>query len=212
MAFPVHCSVPVRRTPWVTDLLITANVMIFLIIPVARMAGAETIGLDSRCEIEAFYDRYAAISEGDAGQPATSSRADWRGRRQRARAGCVVGPSTYVKIPISSVLSAMSLHGSWLYLLRNMLFLWVFGHNIEYRLGRLRYVLFYLLCGYVAAYGFALANPDSTEALVSASGAISGVLGAYLFASGSSDKPSCTGARSGVTAAAAESCAGGQQQ
>jgi membrane associated rhomboid family serine protease len=92
----------------------------------------------------------------------------------------VVGPPAYEKIPVLSVLSAMFLHGSWLHLLGNMLFLWVFGNNVEERLGRSRFLLFYLLCGYVAAYGFALANPDSTEALVGASGAISGVLGAYL--------------------------------
>lgn len=75
----------------------------------------------------------------------------------------------------------MFLHGSWLHLLGNMLFLWIFGNNIEDRLGRVRFLLFYLVCGYAAAYAFALANPDSTDPLIGASGAIAGVLGAYLM-------------------------------
>jgi len=74
----------------------------------------------------------------------------------------------------------MFLHGSWLHLLGNMLFLFVFGNNVEDRFGRLRYLLFYLGCGLVATYGFAFANRNSTEVLIGASGAIAGVLGAYL--------------------------------
>jgi membrane associated rhomboid family serine protease len=180
MAIPVHDSVPVRRTPWLTYLLIAANVMIFLITPAAGSAGVETVNLHRLCELEAFYDRYAAIPEEmlDNRQLPDSATGEV-GVGQRG-AGCVVGPPAYEKIPALSVLSAMFLHGSWLHLLGNMLFLWVFGNNVEDRLGRPRYLLFYLLCGYVAAYGFALANPHSTEALVGASGAISGVLGAYL--------------------------------
>jgi membrane associated rhomboid family serine protease len=74
----------------------------------------------------------------------------------------------------------MFLHGGWLHILGNMLFLWVFGNNVEDRLGRLRFLVFYLFCGYVAAYGFAFGSPHSTATLVGASGAIAGVLGAYL--------------------------------
>jgi len=84
-------------------------------------------------------------------------------------------------VPALSVLFSMFLHEGWLHLLGNMLFLVIFGNNIEDRFGRARYLLFYLLCGYVAGYGFAFANPSSTEALIGASGAISGVLGAYLM-------------------------------
>jgi membrane associated rhomboid family serine protease len=74
----------------------------------------------------------------------------------------------------------MFLHGGLLHLLGNMLFLWVFGNNVEDRLGRIRYLLFYLICGYAAAYGFAIANANSTVPLIGASGAIAGVLGAYF--------------------------------
>jgi membrane associated rhomboid family serine protease len=62
-----------------------------------------------------------------------------------------------------------------------MLFLFIFGNNVEDRMGRLGYLLFYLLCGYVAAYGFAFTDPSSTAPLIGASGAIAGVLGAYLW-------------------------------
>src|SRR6202011_2301316 len=68
----------------------------------------------------------------------------------------------------------------WLHLLGNMLFLVVFGNNIEDRFRKLPFLLFYVFCGYVAAYGFAFANQTSVQPLIGASGAIAGVLGAYL--------------------------------
>ena len=74
----------------------------------------------------------------------------------------------------------MFLHAGWLHLLGNMLFLLIFGNNVEDRMGRLPFVGFYVCCGYVAAYGFAFGNRSSTEALIGASGAIAGVLGAYI--------------------------------
>jgi membrane associated rhomboid family serine protease len=79
------------------------------------------------------------------------------------------------------VLFAMFLHGGWLHLLGNMLFLYVFGDNVEDRLGRIRYLLFYLGAGFAATYGFSLLDPTSSTPLVGASGAIAGVLGAYLM-------------------------------
>jgi membrane associated rhomboid family serine protease len=75
----------------------------------------------------------------------------------------------------------MFLHGGWAHFLGNMLFLWVFGDNVEDRLGHVRYLLFYLLAGYVATFAHAWAGPLSTVPAIGASGAISGVLGAYLF-------------------------------
>jgi membrane associated rhomboid family serine protease len=61
-----------------------------------------------------------------------------------------------------------------------MLFLLIFGNNVEDRMGRVKFLAFYLACGYVSAYGFAAGNASSTETLIGASGAIAGVLGAYL--------------------------------
>jgi membrane associated rhomboid family serine protease len=79
-----------------------------------------------------------------------------------------------------TVLTAMFVHAGWIHLLGNMLFLFIFGNNVEDRFGRIKFLLFYLVCGYVAAYGFAYGNASSTQTLVGASGAIAGVLGAYL--------------------------------
>ena len=79
-----------------------------------------------------------------------------------------------------ALLTSLFLHADWLHLGFNMLFLWVFGNNIEDRLGRIRFLPFYLLCGIIASLAQALTDPDSLVPLIGASGAISGVLGAYL--------------------------------
>jgi membrane associated rhomboid family serine protease len=81
---------------------------------------------------------------------------------------------------ISHLLTHMFMHGSWMHLLGNMWFLWLFGNNIEDSMGRLRFVVFYLLCGLAAAAGQIVTAPSSPIPMVGASGAISGVMGAYL--------------------------------
>ncbi|HEV8264529.1 MAG TPA: rhomboid family intramembrane serine protease [Gemmatimonadales bacterium] len=80
-----------------------------------------------------------------------------------------------------TILSSMFAHGGWFHLLGNMLFLWVFGNNIEDAMGHGRFVVFYLLCGIAAAAAQVLIGPNSVVPMVGASGAISGVLGAYLL-------------------------------
>src|SRR5262249_12404305 len=70
-------------------------------------------------------------------------------------------------------------HGSWMHLTGNMLYLWIFGDNVEDAMGHVRFLVFYLLCGVAAALAQALPDPQSTGPMVGASGAISGVLGAY---------------------------------
>jgi membrane associated rhomboid family serine protease len=79
-----------------------------------------------------------------------------------------------------SIITSMFMHGGFLHIAGNMLFLWVFGNNIEDRLGRLRFILFYLLAGAAATYAQAAVNPSSVIPLIGASGAVAGVLGAYL--------------------------------
>jgi len=81
---------------------------------------------------------------------------------------------------ISNVITSMFLHGSWMHLIGNMWFLWLFGNNVEDSMGHVRYVIFYLLCGIGAALAQVAANPASGIPMVGASGAISGVMGAYL--------------------------------
>ncbi|MER5913266.1 rhomboid family intramembrane serine protease [Streptomyces sp. NPDC001982] len=77
--------------------------------------------------------------------------------------------------------TALFVHGSWVHLLGNMLFLYVFGAMTEERMGRVQFTLFYVGCGYLALLGYAAANAASQQSLVGASGAISAVLGAFLF-------------------------------
>lgn len=84
------------------------------------------------------------------------------------------------RINFLTPLTSMFLHGGWAHLLGNSLFLWVFGNNVEDSMGRLRYLAFYLICGLVAAAAQVLAAPASLVPMVGASGAISGVMGAYL--------------------------------
>ncbi|MER3456211.1 MAG: rhomboid family intramembrane serine protease [candidate division GAL15 bacterium] len=82
--------------------------------------------------------------------------------------------------PIYTLVTSMFLHGGWLHLLGNLLYLWIFGNNVEDAMGHGRFAVFYLLCG-LAAAGLQVAfQPDSPVPMVGASGAIAGVLGAYL--------------------------------
>ncbi|MFJ8693805.1 rhomboid family intramembrane serine protease [Streptomyces roseolilacinus] len=180
MVIPVHDVNPARRVPWVTYALIAVNFVVFLRTP--GMAGSLVGegGLAQACRLESFLGQWAAVPRElihgrlpelvPTGQVAVGPSGP----------GCLVGPPGYDKSPPLSALTAMFLHGSWLHLLGNMLFLWVFGDNIEDRLGRVRYLLFYGLCGYAATYGFALVDAGSATPLIGASGAVAGVLGAYL--------------------------------
>jgi membrane associated rhomboid family serine protease len=90
---------------------------------------------------------------------------------------CVVDPEpSYL-----TVLTSMFMHGGWFHLIGNMVFLWVFGNNIEDAMGHGRFIAFYLLCGVAAAAVQTALQPTSAVPMVGASGAISGVLGAYLL-------------------------------
>ncbi len=82
--------------------------------------------------------------------------------------------------PAATVFTSMFLHAGWMHLLGNLLYLWIFGNNVEEAMGHLRFALFYFLTGTIAALAQALPDPTSTIPVVGASGAISGVLGAYL--------------------------------
>ena len=89
---------------------------------------------------------------------------------------CLVDPG---RAP-EHILYSMFLHGGWMHILGNMWFLWIFGNNVEDAMGRLRFVVFYLGCGLVAALTQVALNPNEIVPMVGASGAISGVMGAYL--------------------------------
>jgi membrane associated rhomboid family serine protease len=91
-------------------------------------------------------------------------------------------PPGVVPVPAAlTVITSMFLHGGWMHLIGNMLYLWIFGDNVEAVMGHGRFVIFYLLCGVAAVLAQALPAPDSAIPMIGASGAISGVLGAYLL-------------------------------
>jgi len=91
-------------------------------------------------------------------------------------------PAEIVMVPpAATVLTSMFLHGGWMHLAGNMLYLWIFGDNVEDRMGRVRFLAFYLACGVAAVFAQAVPAPEATVPMVGASGAISGVLGAYLL-------------------------------
>ena len=173
---PIHDDNPTRTPAVVNWTLIAINVVVFFLSPISPLdVGGDANTPAGFCRQLAFFREWAAIPvELVHNDPLDVTAGPPQGDR------CALVRPAYQKIPALSVLTAMFLHGGLLHLVGNMLFLFVFGNNVEDRLGHVRYLLFYLACGYLATYGFALSDPNSQETLVGASGAIAGVLGAYL--------------------------------
>ena len=144
---PLRDANPVRSLPIVNRLLLAVNLAAWVYVVYLTRQPGA---------LEAFFDRYSF---------------DWLEFTRRIAAGDF-GADTFVPI-----ISHMFLHGGWLHFLGNMLYLWIFGDNVEDRFGSAQYLLFYVLCGIVAAIGQGLLAPGP---MVGASGAIAGVLGAYL--------------------------------
>jgi membrane associated rhomboid family serine protease len=157
--FPLKDHNPTRRIPVVTILLVVINVIVFVYelmlgdrLPIF-VAGYGAIPF----EITHFTDLV-----GNDGGPFEQ----------------VPGPGF---IPLT-VFTSMFMHGSLMHIFGNMLYLWIFGNNVEDILGRLRFLFFYLACGVIAALTHCLANPNSMVPTVGASGAVAGILGAYIVA------------------------------
>ncbi|TVL90935.1 rhomboid family intramembrane serine protease [Streptomyces sp. SAJ15] len=140
--------------PTVTYALIGTCCLVFAIGPASGLNPGYGVGGDLLQAQSAYFERWGVI-------PSKL----WS------------GPPTEPLTP----LTALFVHGNWLHLLGNMLFLYVFGAMAEERMGRLQFALFYLATGYLALLGYAAAHADSSQTLVGASGAISGVLGAFLW-------------------------------
>ncbi len=91
-------------------------------------------------------------------------------------------PPDLVMLPgYGTLISSMFLHGGWMHLISNMLYLWIFGDNVEDVMGHTKFIVFYVVCGVLAALSHAFIDPQSNIPMVGASGAISGILGAYLL-------------------------------
>lgn len=140
-----------------------------------RLRPVVTVSLIVACVIVFFFE----VSSGPVGQnrilfslgfiPAT------------VFADAQLPPELSLVPPVATVLTSMFLHGGWAHLIGNMLYLWIFGNNVEDAMGHFRFILFYILCGLAAALAQGLMSPTSTIPMVGASGAISGVLGAYFL-------------------------------
>jgi len=156
-------NLPGRGFPWVTAGLIAANVAVFVLLQGASGDNAFTYGWSSVArEITRGVDLTQAVP-------------------------IVIDGSTYL-VPQApgpdpiylTLLTSMFMHGSWLHLGGNMLFLWIFGDNIEHRAGPILYLLAYLVAGLIGSGAQIASDPSSPIPSLGASGAISGVLGAYL--------------------------------
>ncbi|WP_441246505.1 rhomboid family intramembrane serine protease [Kitasatospora sp. McL0602] len=171
---------PAARRPVVTLALIALSALVLLTGPSFGLNPGYGTGQARVCAEQRYEQRWGAVPvELTTGHPLTADRL---AALPRATPDCEVSP-TPAKIPVLSVLSSLFVHAGWLHLLGNVLFLFVFGPGVEERFGRIRFLLLYLAMGYLATYGYALAEThttDSVRAVVGASGAIAGVLGAYL--------------------------------
>ncbi|MEJ6394201.1 rhomboid family intramembrane serine protease [Gymnodinialimonas sp. 2305UL16-5] len=142
--FPIRDHNPSHRTPFVTWVLIAANVLIFL--------GYYPAMSGDVAQLSGFYGAWGLVPS-------------------EALTNGAVQP----------ILTSMFLHGGWMHLIGNMLFLYIFGDNMEDQMGHLGFALLYVISGAAAAGGQILADPSSTVPMVGASGAIAGVMGGYLL-------------------------------
>jgi len=159
--FPLYDDNPTLAVPLATYALVALNVVAWFIL---QGAGTEPLLARSVCNLGLIPGELSGLA-----------RDGFR---------VAVGPDTFCEIRRASAnwlspLTSMFLHGGWFHLLGNMWFLWVFGNNVEDSMGRVRFVVFYLLTGLAAAAAQTLANPASPIPMIGASGAIGGVMGAY---------------------------------
>lgn len=184
MALPLRDDLPTRRFPWITLALIVVNVVVFLFVqPAGFQSGNDRNDpylerLQKERGATEFSLRYGAVAcelrtgEALADHPAGC---DELSPADLGPARLPTGKAIFL-----TLLTCMFLHGSIAHLGGNMLFLWVFGNNVEDRLGPVRYLLLYLLGGMAGTWGFVLANPRAAVPLIGASGAIAAAMGAYL--------------------------------
>ncbi len=149
------------RTPFITFALIGLNVAAWLLV---QGAGTPFTLMSSICNYGLIAGELTGRLTPGSGFPMAEGLA------------CVIDPGQQS----SHLVTSMFLHGSWMHLIGNLWFLWIFGNNVEDAMGRIRFIVFYLVCGLAAAAGQTMVTPASPVPMVGASGAISGVMGAYL--------------------------------
>lgn len=197
---PLKDNIPTISFPLVTVLLIAANALVWLWqlswsddpnssrsphVPGLSQADERTIELGAipyrlthpgaECGVVATTPE-AAARVSDTIVCADDERAFERASVAGVQVFPLESPPFWV-----TLLTSMFMHGGWLHIIGNMLFLWVFGNNVEDSMGKLRFLLFYVLSGVVAAYAQSLLDPESTVPTIGASGAVAGVLGGYIL-------------------------------
>lgn len=166
MVLPLGDLEKTRITPFATYTLIALNVVMYLI----------QLDLGDTFTIRYAATPYEISHNRDLSDPVLKRTLDEEGRVRVA-----VVHQAPVPVPVwLTLFTAMFLHGSPLHLAGNMLYLWIFGDNVEEVLGTLRYVVFYLACGLIGTLAQIFANPESLIPTLGASGAIAGVMGAYV--------------------------------
>src|SRR5215510_13392465 len=159
--FPYHDDNQTLRTAVVTLLLIALNVLAWIVV---EGAGSPLAVARAVCDLGLIPGELTGRLRPGMRVPLGDGLV------------CVIDPGSQV----SHIITSMFLHGSWMHLLGNMWFLWLFGNNVEDAMGRGRFVAFYLISGAAAALAQVAVNPASGIPMVGASGAISGVMGGYL--------------------------------
>lgn len=161
MLFPLRDENPTRRVPIATFIIIAINALVWAIVQ----------GFGSDASLALSFCRFGLIPGELLGLVADGTPV-----RFSQSVICRLGETNAL-----TLVTSMFMHGSWLHLIGNMWFLWVFGDNIEDRMGPFRFIVFYVLAGLVASAAQIATDVDSTVPVVGASGAIGGVLGAYLL-------------------------------
>ncbi len=162
---PLFDDNPTRRVPWVTICLIAANVAVFIYMLFLKTTPQIINNVSGVSQQDLFVFKWSVIP--------------WEVvHGMRSPLVMQLGISKNVYLPI---FTSMFLHSGWLHIGGNMLFLWVFGNNIEDLMGPLPYLAFYFICGFAATFTHILFNASSMNPLLGASGAIAGILAAYLI-------------------------------
>jgi len=163
---PLSDDLPTIRTPIVTYLLLAAVVAVWVFVQGAGFPHNDLKLVASVCNWGMVPGEITRLAQVGSGIPVGNGVA------------CIIDRES---INILTPLTSMFLHGGWGHVLFNCLFLWVFGNNIEDSMGHVRFLVFYLVCGVIASAVHILVSPASPVPTVGASGAISGVMGAYLI-------------------------------
>jgi membrane associated rhomboid family serine protease len=159
---PIRDDNPNFMTPWATLLIVALNVAVWLLL---QGMGTEPTLTGSICRFGLIPGELLQQLPAGTRLPLGTDMV------------CVMTDHPAWYTPLTS----MFMHGGWLHIIGNMWFLWIFGNNVEDAMGHVRFIVFYLLCGLAAAASQVLADPGSAVPMVGASGAIGGVMGAYIL-------------------------------